>query len=199
MPYMTILPMCDGDVSNLQGARLFERSQYADPGDEYPRIQVEQLGAIHNWYNTVWYADGGADGQANNDAACGNSAPFGTTNIHPHNLRLSGAASYTDPARNYAIDNSDPTNPAVNTKISGDVARMGDQERLGLATTAAFFRRYIGGEGAFEPYMTGELPATVSGCRSRRRPARPARPARPSRATSGSTRPTSPRRRSGST
>ncbi|WP_433378624.1 Ig-like domain-containing protein [Actinoplanes sp. CA-142083] len=163
MPYMTILPMCDGDVSNLQGARLFERSQYVNPDDPFPRIQVEHLGAIHNWYNTVWYADGGADGQANNDAACGNSAPFATTNIHPHNLRLSGAASYTDPARNYAIDNSDPLNPAVNTKISGDAERMGDQEKLGLATMAAFFRRYIGGEGAFDPYMTGELSNTPSG------------------------------------
>jgi hypothetical protein len=163
MPFMSILPMCDGDVSNLQGARLFERSQYVNPDDPFPRIQVEHLGAIHNWYNTVWYADGGADGQANNDAACGNSAPFATTNIHPHNLRLSGAASYTDPAQNYSIDNSDPLNPAVNTKISGDAARMGDQEKLGLATMAAFFRRYIGGEGAFEPYLTGELSNTASG------------------------------------
>ena len=163
MPYMTILPMCDGDVSNLQGARLFERSQYVNPNDPFPRIQVEQLGAIHNWYNTVWYADGGADGQANNDAACGNSAPFATNNVHPHNLRLSGAASYTDPAQNYAIDNSAPLDPEVNTKISGDAARMGDQEKLGLATMASFFRRYIGGEGAFQPYLTGELSNTASG------------------------------------
>jgi hypothetical protein len=163
MPYMAILPMCDGDVSNLQGARLFERSQYVNPDDPFPRIQVEQLGAIHNWYNTVWYADGGADGQANNDAACGNSAPFAADNIHPHNLRLSGAASYTDPDRNYAIDDSDPLNPAVDTKISGDAARMGDQEKLGLATMAAFLRRYVGGEGAFQPYMTGELSNTASG------------------------------------
>ncbi|MDG4817648.1 alpha/beta hydrolase [Micromonospora sp. WMMD956] len=163
MPYLTILPMCDGDVSNLQGARLFERSQYVNPGDPFPRIQVEHLGAIHNWYNTVWYADGGADGQGNNDAACGNSAPFATNNIHPNNLRLSGAASYTDPDLNYAIDNSDPLNPAVNTKFSGDAARMGDQEKLGLATMAAFFRRYVGGEGAFQPWLTGELANTASG------------------------------------
>ena len=163
MPFMSILPMCDGDVSNLQGARQFERGQYVNPADPFPRIQVEHLGAIHNWYNSVWYADGAADGQGNNDAACGNSAPFATTNVHPHNLRLSGAGSYTDPAANYAIDNSDPLNPAVNTKISGDAARMGDQEKLGLATMAAFFRRYVGGEGAFEPYLTGELSTTASG------------------------------------
>lgn len=161
-PYLSILPFCDGDVSNLQGARFFERSQYIKGDDPFPRIQSSQLGAIHNWYNTVWYADGGADGQANNDAACGNSAPFADTNVHPNNIRLSGAASYTDPAGNYAIDNSDTYNPAVNTKISGDPARMGDQEKIGLATMAAFFRRYVGGEGAFEPYMTGELSDTDS-------------------------------------
>src|SRR5258707_1070940 len=44
MPFMTILPMCDGDVSNLQGARMFEGSQYVNPNDPFPRIQVEQLG-----------------------------------------------------------------------------------------------------------------------------------------------------------
>jgi hypothetical protein len=188
-PYMTILPFCDGDVSNLQGARFYERSQYIDGTDPFPRIQSSQLGAIHNWYNTVWYADGGADGQANNDAACGNSAPFvGTAatgaaatrnvNVHPHNIRLSGSANpqpitlvgngdatgsqSTDKTNNYVIDNRDTYNPLVNTKISGDPARMGDQEKIGLATMAAFFRRYVGGEGAFEPYMTGELSDTAS-------------------------------------
>ncbi|MEO9323170.1 Ig-like domain-containing protein [Nocardioides sp. C4-1] len=161
-PYMTILPFCDGDVSNLQGARFYERSQYIKGDDPFPRIQSSQLGAIHNWYNTVWYADGGADGQNNNDAACGNSAPFAATNVHPNNIRLSGAASSTDPALNYVIDNSDTYNPQVNTKISGDPARMGDQEKIGLATMSAFFRRYVGGEGAFEPYMTGELSDTDS-------------------------------------
>jgi len=188
VPYMTILPFCDGDVSNLQGARFYERSQYVDGTDPFPRIQSSQLGAIHNWYNTVWYADGGADGQANNDAACGNSAPFvGTStrapdntrniNVHPNNIRLSGAANpqaivpapgttngsqAQDKTNNYVIDNSDTYNPLVNTKISGDPARMGDQEKIGLATMAAFFRRYVGGEGAFEPYMTGELSDTAS-------------------------------------
>lgn len=175
-PYMTILPFCDGDVSNLQGARFYERSQYINPNDPFPRIQSSQLGAIHNWYNTVWYADGGADGQNNNDAACGNSSPFANTNVHPNNLRLSGSANPlpivaandglgshdTDKTNNYVIDNRDTFNPLVNTKISGDPARMGDQEKIGLATMAAFFRRYVGGEGAFEPYMTGELSDTAS-------------------------------------
>jgi hypothetical protein len=162
VPFMSILPFCDGDVSNLQGARTFERSQYVNGNDPFPRVQSSQLGTIHNWYNTVWYADGGADGQANNDAACGNSAPFAPNNVHPNNLRLSGAADYGVPAKNYVVDNSDTYNPSVNTKISGDPSRMGDQEKIGLATMSAFFRRYVGGEGAFDAYLTGELSDTSS-------------------------------------
>lgn len=155
VPYLSILPWCDGDVSNLQGARFFERSQYVDPSDPFPRIQSSQLGANHNWYNTVWYADG-QDGGNVADAACGNSLPTSDGNVQPNNLRLSGAA--TPDA--YVIDNSDTFNPEVNTKISADPAKMGDQEKIGLATMSAFFRRYVGGEGAFEPYMTGELSDT---------------------------------------
>lgn len=55
------------------------------------------------------------------------------------------------------INNADKNNPEVNTRISGDPARMGDQEKIGIATMAAFFRRYVGGEGALDPYITGEL------------------------------------------
>lgn len=145
-PYMAILPWCDGDVSNLQGARFFERSQYIKGDDPFPRIQSSQLGGNHNWYNTVWFADG--DDSTSTDPAC-------RTN-QPNNIRLSGSAGTTSET-NYVIDNGDKENPDVNTRISGDPARMGDQEKIGLATMAAFFRRYVGGEGAFDPYMTGEL------------------------------------------
>lgn len=158
-PFMSILPWCDGDVSNLQGARFFERSQYVNGGNPFPSIQVSHLGANHNWYNTVWFADG-QDGNSNRDPACGDTRPGNSNNVAPTNHRLSGAASY-DPW-SYVIDNSDTYNPLVNTKISGDPARMGAQEKLGLATMSAFFRRYVGGEGAFEPYMTGELTTTDS-------------------------------------
>ncbi len=154
-PYMTILPWCDGDVSNLQGARFYERSQYIKGDDPFPRVQSSQLGANHNWYNTTWFADG-QDGGTVVDAACGNSLPTSGTNVQPNNTRLTGSAG-SDPLLNYVIDNSDKDNPLVNTKISGDPARMGDQEKIGLATMNAFFRRYVGGEGALDPYMTGEL------------------------------------------
>jgi hypothetical protein len=71
VPYMTVFGSCDGDVSNLQGARLYERSQY-ESNDPYPRFQVVQVGGNHDAYNTVWQADG--DDSSQKDAACGPDA-----------------------------------------------------------------------------------------------------------------------------
>lgn len=171
VPFMTVFGSCDGDVSNLQGARLYERSQYS--GDPYPRFQVEQIGANHDAYNTVWQADG--DDASANDAACGPDVKEGEPDAaNPHSIRLSGEAGphfetvyksagaripgVTKPYEiSYGAANK--VDPAINTRISGDPALMGDQEKLGLATMAAFLRRYVGGEGAFEPYLTGELAA----------------------------------------
>lgn len=153
VPFMSVLPWCDGDVSNLQGARIFERSQHVAGENPYPTMQSSQLGGNHNWYNSVWFADtnlatGSGDDANGTDPACKPS--------EPNSIRLSGQAG-TDISENYVIDNSAKLDPTVNTRISGDPARMGDQEKIGLATMGAFFRRYVGGEGAFEPYLTGEL------------------------------------------
>jgi hypothetical protein len=186
VPYMTMFGSCDGDVSNLQGSRLYERSQYQS-NDPYPRIQVVQVGANHDAYNTVWMAD--QDDATQPDAACGPDAKgskgeikegveknvLGTLNTEdPNNIRLSGEAgphfeAVTGEVKPYRWGNgaTDGTHlegiskldPLINTRMSGDPALMGDQEKMGLATMDAFFRRYVGGEGAFEPYLTGELAA----------------------------------------
>ncbi len=189
VPYLTVFGSCDGDVSNLQGARLYERSQY-ESNDPYPRFQVIQVGGNHDAYNTVWQADGDDASQA--DAACGPDSKgskgqvptekngfveniLGTVNTEdPNNIRLSGEAGphfeavtgETKPYRwgNGATSVEHPEgiskpDSTVNTRMSADPALMGDQEKLGLATVSAFFRRYVGGEGAMEPYLTGELAA----------------------------------------
>ncbi|MGV1048331.1 MAG: Ig-like domain-containing protein [Solirubrobacterales bacterium] len=155
VPFMAILPGCDGDVSNLQGARIYERSQHVAGYNPYPTVQSYQQGGNHNYYNTVWFAD--EDDANAADPACKPS--------EPNSIRLSGQAG-TDSSENYAKGGSETEagaasklDPTVNTRISGDPARMGDQEKIGLATMSAFFRRYVGGEGAFEPYLTGELNA----------------------------------------
>lgn len=167
VPFMTVFGSCDGDVSNLQGARLYERSQYV--ADPYPTYQVEQVGGNHDAYNTVWQADG--DDASTPDAACGPDVTGGNgyegghlEPANPNSIRLSGEAGphfevLKGETKPYRIDNSEKLNPLVNTRISGKAALMGDQEKLGLATMAAFFRRYVGGEGPFEPYLTGELAA----------------------------------------
>ncbi|MGB1586228.1 MAG: alpha/beta hydrolase family protein [Thermoplasmatota archaeon] len=49
VPFATILPYCDGDVSNLQGAWAYDDMQGG------PKHQFLHMGANHNWYNTVWY------------------------------------------------------------------------------------------------------------------------------------------------
>jgi large repetitive protein len=184
VPYLTVFGSCDGDVSNLQGARLYERSQYTNK-TPYPSFQVVQVGGNHDAYNTVWQADG--DDSSQKDAACGPDAKeskgqvptelkehpgqftpenvLGVLNTEdPNNIRLSGEAgphfeAVENEVKPYRWGNTDKLNPLVNTRMSGDPALMGDQEKMGLATVAAFFRRYVGGEGAFEPYLTGELAA----------------------------------------
>ncbi len=50
MPFATILPSCDGDVFNLQGAWMYDNGRHGP----HARHQFHVLGANHNWFNTVW-------------------------------------------------------------------------------------------------------------------------------------------------
>lgn len=52
--FATLLPYCDGDVSNLQGAWMYDDAR-GKPGG--PRYQILAMGANHNFYNTVWTGD----------------------------------------------------------------------------------------------------------------------------------------------
>jgi hypothetical protein len=153
VPFATILPLCDGDVSNLQGARLFERGQRLGP-DAFPRVQFSVHGTNHNWYNSVWAADG-EDTNAT-DTAC--SVRF------PNNIRLSGGVSVPDQTTGSSTTTNDlgwsgGGTYTRNNRGSGDPALMGDNEKVGLALMSAFFRRYVGREVGFDPYVTGERTA----------------------------------------
>lgn len=50
---MTLLPYCDGDVSNQQGQHMFDDSRYAFD-DDVLRSAMWVMGANHNFFNTVW-------------------------------------------------------------------------------------------------------------------------------------------------
>lgn len=49
-----ILPYCDGDVSDLQGASYYDDGRYASPGDPTSKSTYLLYGANHNYFNTVW-------------------------------------------------------------------------------------------------------------------------------------------------
>ncbi|HEX8456911.1 MAG TPA: hypothetical protein VF656_06425 [Pyrinomonadaceae bacterium] len=78
-----ILPYCDGDVSDNQGAHFYDDARYNVPGDAAAKHTVQVMGANHNYYNTVWtpglFPAGGADdwGYVTNgstDGHCGTGA-----------------------------------------------------------------------------------------------------------------------------
>lgn len=52
VPYFVILPAADGDVSDLDGARIYDRAS-----DATTKSGIDVYGANHNFFNTVWAAD----------------------------------------------------------------------------------------------------------------------------------------------
>lgn len=61
-PFATLLPTCDGDVSDLQGARFYDDSRYAVAGDPAAKYTVAVTAANHNFFNTVWSPSSGVAG-----------------------------------------------------------------------------------------------------------------------------------------
>ena len=125
VPFMSIVGSCDGDVSNLQGARLYERSQYQD-GDPYPRYQVVQVGGNHDAYNTVWQADGDDSGQA--DAAC-----------HPAATHAGATGKVTG---SKLVDNSYATTPS---KSAGVLLTGAETLNEGVSITGSLFTGDVDG------------------------------------------------------
>ena len=107
--YATILPMCDGDVSNIQGARFFERSQYADPGDPFPRIQWALHGTNHNFYNSNWINDDAGSystSATGRDLACGATVP-GNVRLTRPDQEKTGIALMNSFFRRYVGDETE--------------------------------------------------------------------------------------------
>ncbi|MFV2044690.1 MAG: hypothetical protein ACC700_15825 [Anaerolineales bacterium] len=60
VPYFVILPAADDDVWNLSGARIYDRAGSATTpvADSTVKSSIHVYGANHNFFNTVWAADG---------------------------------------------------------------------------------------------------------------------------------------------
>ncbi len=54
IPTVTLLPSCDGDVSDLQGQRFTDSSRDLTAGDSSLKSTVLVVGANHNYFNTEW-------------------------------------------------------------------------------------------------------------------------------------------------
>ncbi len=54
VPTVTLLPFCDGDVSDLEGQRFTDVSRDLTTGDTSLKSSVLVMGANHNFFNTEW-------------------------------------------------------------------------------------------------------------------------------------------------
>lgn len=57
VPFLSVVPYCDGDVYALHGLRTFDASRFSDA--VAVKSQVLVMGANHNNYNTMWGSDAG--------------------------------------------------------------------------------------------------------------------------------------------
>lgn len=64
--FAVLLPYCDGDVSNLQGAFMYDESRNLEETRPSRKFQMVTMGANHNFYNTTW----SGDDYSNNDSWC---------------------------------------------------------------------------------------------------------------------------------
>jgi hypothetical protein len=55
VPYLALLPGCDADVFDLQGARMVDRGAAAEDGEL--KAHVLFVGTNHNYFNTEWRYD----------------------------------------------------------------------------------------------------------------------------------------------
>lgn len=97
--FAALAPLCDGDVSNLQGTQAYDRSTY-DPSDEFARVQFTVRGANHNFFNTIWTND---DWGGTEDAVC-HIDTDGSERLEPADQRRIGIATMTTFFRRYVGD-----------------------------------------------------------------------------------------------
>lgn len=138
-----LLGYCDGDVYTLEGSLYYDRARYLVDGDESSRFTFLSLGANHNFFNTVWTPE------------CWASATQCWTD-----------ARGTMPAYPATKDNAIPRFDADPFCASDAVERLTgpEQQAVGLAYIAGFFRYTIGGETELLPLLVGDHapPATSS-------------------------------------
>ncbi|WGL51428.1 Ig-like domain-containing protein [Nocardioides sp. BP30] len=89
----TLLPYCDGDVSDQQGQHFYADSRH-NFDDNVLRSDVWVMGTDHDFYNTSWtpnYPGASDDWSSSQDAVCGSQSPT-TTRLSPSQQFEAGSA-----------------------------------------------------------------------------------------------------------
>ncbi|HEU5151797.1 MAG TPA: hypothetical protein VFU19_14950 [Iamia sp.] len=103
VPLGVVLPDCDGDVSDLQGADYFDDARYAVAGDPAARSVFHVRGANHNAFNTVWTVGPGSgdDAEWSERSTC---QPGANGRLTPAQQEAAGAALMAGYIRRYLTD-----------------------------------------------------------------------------------------------
>lgn len=82
VPYFLLMSASDGDVSNLQGLRTYDRTSLAGAAAQSEKSMLWVYGANHNFYNTVW--------TPGNGFACASDDGVGEGRLTPQLQQLIG-------------------------------------------------------------------------------------------------------------
>lgn len=134
VPYATLLPTCDGDVSTLHGSKNYDYSRFSTQYDTAPKYQIVVRGANHNFYNTTWLEDDYSPG--------GVFEPI----------------RYKRPEKGYI--NKDFCNLSREETARQNAV---DQRRTGQFLINSFLRYFVGDEQQFKAYWNavGQLPESA--------------------------------------
>ena len=108
-PSVTLLPYCDGDVSDLQGEQYTDLARDLTAGDTAFRSSVLMRGANHNFFNTEWTPGISAapsfdDWFDSEHPLCGDDSP---TRLTAQQQRQAGKAWIAGAVRLFADDDTD--------------------------------------------------------------------------------------------
>lgn len=108
VPLQVVLPYCDGDVSDLQGAGYYDDARYATPGDLAPKQTTLIWGANHNFFNTVWTEGPGSFDDAEFGGTLGEGCDAGTAGrLTGPQQATAGAAIMGGFLRRHLFDDTD--------------------------------------------------------------------------------------------
>jgi hypothetical protein len=140
VPYFVILPAHDCDVSNLGGLRIMDRAgSTLNPVDATTKGGIDVYGANHNFFNTVWAADGDECGNSTRPQfiAAADQQRLGEAWLSAfHRIYLTGETVYEDMMRGRLVFPSTAGFPIYPLHHEKNHARLVSGSTAGLVPSA---------------------------------------------------------------